>query len=118
VAAATVLVAAKTAPAATTVEPVVVTATAASGAAPSPVVQLAASHSAQLAEAEWRRLRQQAPKLTDGHSPALSEAEVNGQHVWRLRAAGFADVTEASAFCASVRLVKADCWVVPQSLSP
>lgn len=87
-------------------------------AASSLVVQLAAARTAQRAEAEWRRLRQQAPKLTDGHSPALSEAEVNGQHVWRLRAAGFADVAEASAFCTGIRAVKADCWVVPLSASP
>ncbi len=82
------------------------------------VVQLAASRSPQRAEAEWHRLRQQARKLTDGHLPAVSEAEVNGQHVWRLRAAGFADVAEASAFCTGIRAVKADCWVVPPSASP
>jgi len=43
---------------------------------------------------------------------------VNGQHVWRLRAAGFADVAEASAFCTGIRAVKANCWVVPPSASP
>jgi len=82
------------------------------------VVQLAAADSAQRAEAEWRRLRQHAPTLTNGHLPAVSEAEVNGQHVWRLRAAGFADVAEASAFCTGIRAVKANCWVVPPSASP
>ena len=86
-------------------------------AAPRPVVQLAAARTAQDAEAEWRRLRQHAASLTDGHAPALSEAEVNGQHVWRLRAVGFADVAEASAFCTGIRAVKANCWVVP-SASP
>lgn len=83
-----------------------------------PLVQLAAAPSRQGAEAEWRRLRQQAPTLTDGHLPAINEAEVNGQHVWRLRAAGFADVAEASAFCSGIRAVKAGCWVVPPSASP
>jgi hypothetical protein len=82
------------------------------------MVQLAAAGSAQRAVAEWQRLRQHAPKLTDGHLPAVSEAEVNGQHVWRLRAAGFADVAEASAFCSGIRAVKASCWVVPPSASP
>ena len=81
-------------------------------------VQLAAAHSAKSAEAEWRRLRQHARKLTEGRLPAVSEAEVNGQRVWRLRAAGFADVAEASAFCTGIRAVKADCWVVPPSELP
>ncbi len=81
------------------------------------MVQLAAARSAQSAEAEWRRLRQHAPTLTDGHLPAVSEAEVNGQHVWRLRAAGFADAAEAAAFCTGIRTVQANCWVVPPSAS-
>lgn len=82
------------------------------------MVQLAAARSAQSAEAEWRRLRQQAQTLTEGHPPAVTEAEVKGQRVWRLRAAGFADVAEASAFCTSIRTVKANCWVVPPAASP
>ena len=83
-----------------------------------PMVQLAAAGSEQRAEAEWRRLRQQVRTLTEGHLPAVSEADVNGQHVWRLRAAGFADVAEASAFCAGIRAAKANCWVVPASATP
>jgi hypothetical protein len=87
-------------------------------AVPRLMVQLAAADSAQSAEAEWRRLRQHAPTLTDGHKPAVIEAKVNGQHVWRLRAAGFADLAEASAFCSGIRAVQANCWVVPPSASP
>jgi hypothetical protein len=82
------------------------------------MVQLASAGSEQRAEAEWRRLRQQARTLTEGRRPAVSEADVNGQHVWRLRAAGFADVAEASAFCIGIRAVKANCWVVPPSATP
>jgi hypothetical protein len=82
-----------------------------------PLVQLAAAPSRQGAEAEWRRLRQQARMLTDGHRPAINEAEVNGQHVWRLRAAGFTDVAEATAFCSGMRAVTAGCWVVTASAS-
>jgi hypothetical protein len=83
-----------------------------------PLVQLAAAPSRQGAEAAWRRLRQQAPTLTDGRLPVVSEAEVNGQHVWRLRAFGFADVAEAGAFCAGIRAVAAGCWVVRATASP
>jgi hypothetical protein len=63
-------------------------------------------------------LRQHAPRLTDGHQPAVIEAEVNGHQVWRLRTAGFADMAEASAFCSDIRAEKSDCWVVPPSASP
>lgn len=93
-------------------------ATAVPRAAFRPEVQLAAAQSAQSAEAEWRRLRRDAPTLTEGRLPAVREAEVNGRHVWRLRAAGFADVAEASAFCTGIRVAKAECWVVPGSASP
>lgn len=82
------------------------------------MVQLAAAASAERAEAEWRRLRQHAPTLTDGHQPAVSQADVNGRQVWRLRTAGFTDVAQASAFCVDIRAVKADCWVVPPAASP
>jgi hypothetical protein len=86
--------------------------------APHPVVQLAAAASARSAEAEWQRLRQQARVLTDGHLPMLTETEVNGQHVWRLRADGFTDVAQASAFCMGLRAVKAGCWVVQPTALP
>jgi hypothetical protein len=82
------------------------------------MVQLTAAGSEERADAEWRRLRREARELTEGHPPAISEADVNGQHVWRLRAAGFADVAEASAFCTGIRAVKANCWVVPPSAAP
>jgi hypothetical protein len=103
-----------------TLEPVrpVTAAKAGPPAVPRLMVQLAAADSAQSAEAEWRRLRQHAPTLTDGHKPAVIEAKVNGQHVWRLRAAGFADLAAASAFCSGIRAVQANCWVVPPSASP
>ena len=78
-------------------------------------VQLAAADTAQGAVAAWRRLRQRAPALTDGHDPAIVQAEVKGRQVWRLRTGGFPDVAAASAFCAGIRAAKADCWVVAAS---
>jgi len=80
-----------------------------------PMVQLAAVTDATRAEAAWRRLRRNARRLTDGHNPEITSAEVNGRHVWRLRAGGFDDVAAAGAFCSGMRTAKADCWVVPAS---
>ena len=80
-----------------------------------PMVQLAALSDAQQAVAAWRRLRREAPKLTDGHNPEIVSADVNGRHVWRLRAGGFDDIAAATAFCTGIRTANADCWVVPAS---
>ena len=62
---------------------------------------------------QWRRLRRDAPQLTDGHNPTIMSADVNGRHVWRLRADGFEDIAAARAFCIGIRTANADCWVVP-----
>jgi len=78
-----------------------------------PMVQLAAVADAKRAEAAWRRLRQEAPRLTVGHDPSITSADVNDRHIWRLRAGGFQDIAAARAFCSGVRAVKSDCWVVP-----
>lgn len=78
-------------------------------------VQLAAADSAKRAEAEWKRLRQRLPKIVRDHRPEVTMADVAGRKVWRLRTGGFATVAEADAFCASVRAVKSQCWVVGSS---
>jgi SPOR domain len=78
-----------------------------------PMVQLAAVANARQAVAAWRRLRRDAPQLTDGHNPTIMSADVNGRHVWRLRADGFEDIAAARAFCIGIRTANADCWVVP-----
>ena len=75
-------------------------------------VQLVAAGSAKRAEAEWKQLWRRMPKLMPGHQPAVTAADVDGRRVWRLRADGFATVAEANAFCASVRAVNSNCWVV------
>jgi len=81
-----------------------------------PTVQLAAVTDAKQAEAVWRRVREDAPQLTEGHNPEILSAEVNGRQVWRLRAGGFENVAAARAFCRDIRAAKTDCWVVPASM--
>jgi hypothetical protein len=79
-----------------------------------PMVQLAAAGSQQQAEAAWRLLLHRSPRLVADRSPIFSAARVDGRDVWRLRTGGFADVATASAFCASVRAARSDCWVVSE----
>ena len=80
----------------------------------SAAVQLVAAQSAEGAEAAWKLLQQRLPKLVQGHSPMVTQADVEGHKVWRLRTGGFATRAEADAFCTSVRATKSTCWVVGQ----
>jgi len=89
----------------------------AAGSGERPMVQLAAAASAKQAVAAWRRLRRHDPGLTDGHEPAISAADVNGRHVWRLRAGGFSDIAAAQSFCSGLHAAQTECWVVPASAS-
>lgn len=72
-------------------------------------VQLAASPSRAQAEAEWNRLRNRIPEVMANHSPLVAKAENGGQDIWRLRTAGFANASEARAFCQSVRATGGNC---------
>lgn len=76
-------------------------------------VQLGAAASAQGAMAAWHRLRLRQRALTNGHEPAIVQAEVKGHMVWRLRTSGFADTAAAAAFCARIRSDSGKCFVVP-----
>ena len=77
-----------------------------------PVVQLAAAGSAADAELAWQRLRQRHPQLVVKTRPMVQQTELNGHTVWRLRAGGFDTVAAARKFCADMRAVQSDCWVV------
>lgn len=66
------------------------------------MIQLAAVGSEDAAKAEWQRLLQRYPELAR-HQPAFSRTEHDGKTFWRVRAAGFADIAQARAFCEQVR---------------
>lgn len=68
-----------------------------------PVVQLAAVDSEQVAQSEWQRLAKRMPDLLNDRRPLLQRAEHDGHVVWRVRTGGFADIAEATGFCARVR---------------
>ena len=66
------------------------------------VVQLGALASEGAAQAEWQKLVRAVPELS-GRAPIVQKTEHDGRTLWRLRTGGFADVADATAFCARVR---------------
>jgi len=74
-------------------------------------VQLAALSTRQAAEAQWRTLLHRDPRLLAGRTPSFNEATANGRTWWRVRTGGFADDTQARAFCDKVRATGGVCSV-------
>ena len=73
-------------------------------------VQLAAVDSEGAARAEWTRLQHKLPDLLAQRQPALQRAtDKDGKAIWRVRTGGFADLADASGFCAKVRAKGAGC---------
>jgi SPOR domain len=75
------------------------------------LVQLAAVRSETAAKSEWERLSKRLPDLLSQHRPAFSKTEHDGHTLWRVRTGGFADTTQATAFCERVRAKGASCSV-------
>ena len=74
-----------------------------------PLIQLAAVDSEAAAKTEWQRLSKRLPDLLGDRRPVMQKAEKDGQAVWRIRLGGFADVAEATGFCAKVRSKGGNC---------
>ncbi len=68
-----------------------------------PLVQLAAVDSERTAQSEWQRLARRMPDLLTDRRPVLQRMDRDGHLVWRVRTGGFADIAEATSFCARVR---------------
>ena len=66
-------------------------------------VQFAALSSKEGALGEWQLLQTALPGLLGGRQPLVSKVEVDGHVFWRLRTGGFANIAEATSFCAAVR---------------
>ncbi len=75
------------------------------------MVQLAALTTEQAARDEWQQLAKRMPDLISGRQPSVSKAERDGHTFWRLRTAGFADVSQAKTFCEQVRSKGGGCSV-------
>lgn len=67
-------------------------------------VQLAALVSEEQARTEWQRLLRKMPDLLGGRSPVVTRIDrADGKVFFRLRTGGFADIAQATAFCAKIR---------------
>jgi len=80
-------------------------------AAAGTLVQLAAVDSEGAAQTEWQRLAKRMPDLLGERRPVVQRADRDGRAVWRLRTGGFADIADATAFCARVRAKGGACSI-------
>lgn len=73
------------------------------------LVQLGAFDSAEVAEREWTRLSGRFEEYFEGKAPVVQRAESGGRTFYRLRAMGFADLSDSRRFCAALLAERADC---------
>jgi Tfp pilus assembly protein PilF len=66
-------------------------------------VQLGSLLSESDAMFEWRRLNRRLSEALADRNPTVTKVEVSGRSWWRLRAFGFANVTEAKELCGYLR---------------
>ena len=73
------------------------------------LAQLGAYESAAVARSEWDRIHGQFEDYLDGKERVIQKAESGGRIFYRLRAMGFADLSDARRVCATLIAGKADC---------
>jgi hypothetical protein len=73
------------------------------------LVQLGAFDSPEIAAREWTRVAGRFGEFMGGKSRVIQEAESGGRTFYRLRAQGFADLSEARRFCAALVAEDAPC---------
>lgn len=73
------------------------------------LAQLGAFESAEVARAEWDRLRLRLGDLLEGKSRVVQRAESGGRTFYRLRAVGFEDLADARRFCSALQAERAEC---------
>lgn len=74
-------------------------------------VQLAALPSEGAAHDEWNRLMQRWPDFFSRRQPSITQIWRNGKIFWRLRTAGFPNLSEANAFCQRLHAGGVSCSV-------
>jgi H+-transporting ATPase len=75
-------------------------------------VQLATVYSEAAGTYEWHRLQKRLPDLLGSREPLVSRTERGGRAFWLVRTGGFADQSQAAAFCQRVHAKKSGCEVV------
>lgn len=73
------------------------------------LVQLGAFDSADIAATEWARISARFPDFFDGKDQIIQQANSGGRMFFRLRAIGFADLSDARRFCAALSAEGAAC---------
>jgi len=101
--------AARAAQPATSAAPAEIEVAAADVAAGSNLVQLGAYDSPEVARAEWQRLSGRFAALMEGKQRLVQSAKSGGRTFYRLRAVGFADISDARRFCAALTAENAGC---------
>ena len=73
------------------------------------LVQLGAFPSAEVARDEWGKLAGRFDEYLDGKDRVIQRASSGGRTFYRLRAMGFADLSDARRFCSALVAEGADC---------
>ena len=73
------------------------------------LVQLGAFDSAELARSQWDKIESRFSGFLQSKSRIVQKANSGGRTFYRLRAMGFADLSEARRFCSALLAEKADC---------
>ncbi|MCV2881209.1 SPOR domain-containing protein [Actibacterium sp. XHP0104] len=73
------------------------------------LVQLGAFDTPDVARAEWQRLSTRFSSLMQGKQRVVQSAVSGGRTFYRLRAVGFADISDARRFCAVLTAENTDC---------
>ncbi|MCT4554321.1 MAG: SPOR domain-containing protein [Pelagimonas sp.] len=73
------------------------------------LVQIGAYDSAETARTEWQRLETRFGDYLDGKDRVIQKASSGGRVFYRLRAHGFADLSDARRFCAAFVAQNVDC---------
>ncbi len=73
------------------------------------LVQIGAFDSPESARAEWKRLEVRFGDYLDGKDRVIQKASSGGRVFYRLRAHGFADLSDARRFCAAFVAQNVDC---------
>lgn len=73
------------------------------------LVQLGAYDSADLARKQWQKIGARFEGYFDGKSLVVQQAESGGKTFYRLRAAGFDDLSDARRFCSALVARQTDC---------